>query len=167
MSLFQEWLCQLSDLKLFTDYIINVTAVSPAGSSSFLSGLMMEDIGENWNYNERIKKTNVGPDHNWTAASHYWLHLRREGKGVRRGSEVTSPFVFYDSAVKPDPPVDVRVSLQNKRHLLVEWSPPSSWRDLEIFPLKYHIRYQWENRGSPKSVNVSLLRLIRLILQIN
>uniref|UniRef100_A0A3P8V562 Epstein-Barr virus induced 3 n=1 Tax=Cynoglossus semilaevis TaxID=244447 RepID=A0A3P8V562_CYNSE len=96
----QEWLCQLSDLKLFTDYIINVTAVSPAGSSSFLSGLMMEDI------------------------------------------------------VKPDPPVDVRVSLQNKRHLLVEWSPPSSWRDLEIFPLKYHIRYQWENRGSPKSVNL-------------
>ncbi|KAF0044101.1 hypothetical protein F2P81_003259 [Scophthalmus maximus] len=96
----QLWQCQLSDLKLLTDYIINVTAVHSGGSSSYLSSFMLEDI------------------------------------------------------VRPDPPVDVRVSPHNGRDLLVEWSPPSTWNDLDIFPLKYQIMYQWEIRGIPKSVNL-------------
>lgn len=96
----QLWQCQLSDLKLLTDYIINVTAVHSGGSSSYLSSFMLEDI------------------------------------------------------VRPDPPADVRVSPHNGRDLLVEWSPPSTWNDLDIFPLKYQIMYQWEIRGIPKSVNL-------------
>lgn len=94
------WQCYLPNLKLLTDYIINVTAVYPGGSSSHLSSLMLEDI------------------------------------------------------VKPDPPVDVRVSPLNSRSLLVEWSPPPTWANLDIIPLKYQILYQWENRGTPKSVNL-------------
>lgn len=37
----------LPDLKLFTDYIINVTAIDPSNrSSSYLSSFMLEDIGK-------------------------------------------------------------------------------------------------------------------------
>ncbi|XP_058472133.1 interleukin-27 subunit beta [Solea solea] len=96
----QVWLCQMPNLKLLTSYIINVTAVSSAGSSSYLASFMLEDI------------------------------------------------------VKPDPPVDVQVSPCNTRNLLVEWSPPSTWSHLNIFPLKYQIMYQWENKGTPQSVNL-------------
>ncbi|KAG8013253.1 Interleukin-27 subunit beta [Nibea albiflora] len=93
--------CTLPNLKLLTDYILNVTAVSASGeSSSHLSSFMLEDI------------------------------------------------------VKPDPPVDVRVSPLNIRSLLVEWSPPPTWANLYIFPLKYQILYQWESRGTPKSINL-------------
>ncbi|XP_038585233.1 interleukin-27 subunit beta [Micropterus salmoides] len=94
------WHCQLPNLKLLTDYIINVTAVYSVGSSSHLSSFMLEDI------------------------------------------------------VKPDPPLDVRVSPHNVRNLLVEWSPPPTWANLDILPLKYQILYQWQNRGTPKSVNL-------------
>ncbi|XP_044023254.1 interleukin-27 subunit beta [Siniperca chuatsi] len=94
------WHCHLPNLKLLTNYIINVTAVYSGGSTSHLSSFMMEDI------------------------------------------------------VKPDPPVDIRVSPHNARNLLVEWSPPPTWAYLDILPLKYQILYQWENRGSPKSVNL-------------
>ncbi|XP_036928654.1 interleukin-27 subunit beta [Acanthopagrus latus] len=96
----QMWFCLLPNLKLLTDYIINITAVSPGGSSSYLASFMLEEI------------------------------------------------------VKPDPPVDVRVSPRGPRNLLVEWSPPPSWANLDILPLKYQILYQWENRGTPKSVNL-------------
>lgn len=90
----QLWHCHLPNLKLLTDYIINITAVHSSGSSSHLLSFMLEDI------------------------------------------------------VKPDPPVDVRVSPLNIRNLLVQWSPPPTWTNLDIFPLKYHIRYQWENRST-------------------
>ncbi|XP_049451829.1 interleukin-27 subunit beta isoform X1 [Epinephelus fuscoguttatus] len=63
-----------------------------------------------------------------------------------------SSFMLED-IVKPDPPVNVRVSPQDVRNLLVQWSPPPSWANLNIFPLKYQILYRWENRGNPKSVN--------------
>ncbi|XP_042356882.1 interleukin-27 subunit beta [Plectropomus leopardus] len=96
----QLWHCRLPNLKLLTEYIINITAVSAGESSPHLSSFMMEDI------------------------------------------------------VKPDPPVDVRVSPHNARNLLVEWAPPPSWAYLDIFPLKYQILYQWENRGNPKTVNL-------------
>lgn len=60
-------------------------------------------------------------------------------------------------SVKPDPPVDVRVSPTNNRKLLVEWSPPPTWTNLAIFPLKYQIIYQWENKGIRRSVKVSMI----------
>ncbi|KAM9355342.1 interleukin-27 subunit beta [Pholidichthys leucotaenia] len=94
----QIWLCHLPNLKLFTDYIINITAVH-SGSSSYMTSFMLEDI------------------------------------------------------VKPDPPVDVRVSPQNG-NILVQWSPPLTWKNLDIFPLQYYIVYQWENKGTPKSVSL-------------
>ncbi|XP_069566808.1 interleukin-27 subunit beta [Brachyistius frenatus] len=96
----QLWHCHLPNMKLLTDYIINITAVHSGGSSSHLLSFMLEDI------------------------------------------------------VKPDSPVNVRVSPHNINNLLVEWSPPPTWTNTDIFPLKYHIMYQWENRGTPKSVNL-------------
>ncbi|KAK2826447.1 hypothetical protein Q5P01_020661 [Channa striata] len=95
----QFWHCHLPNLKLLTNYIINVTAVYSGGSSSHLTSFMLEDI------------------------------------------------------VKPDPPVHVRVSPRNIKDLLVEWSPPPTWDNLDIFPLKYQLLYQWENRDTPRSVN--------------
>ncbi|XP_056282504.1 interleukin-27 subunit beta [Pseudoliparis swirei] len=103
--------CQLPDLKLLTDYVINVTAVSAAGSSSRLSSFMLEDI------------------------------------------------------VKPDPPVEVRVSPPGTRGLLVEWSPPPTWTNLDIFPLKYQIRYRWEIRGSQKSATLGPFESTRVELK--
>lgn len=94
----QLWHCHLPDLKLLTDYIINVTAVYPGASSSHLASFMLEDI------------------------------------------------------VKPDPPVNVRISPQHNSTLVMEWAPPPSWAYINIFPLKYQIQYQWDNRGSPVSV---------------
>ncbi|XP_069391478.1 interleukin-27 subunit beta isoform X3 [Paralichthys olivaceus] len=96
----QLWHCELPNLKLLTDYIINVTAVNSGGSSSYLSSFMLEDI------------------------------------------------------VKPDPPVDVQVSSDSTSNLLVKWSPPSNWTNLHIFPLKYQIMYQQENRGTVSSVKL-------------
>lgn len=58
------------------------------------------------------------------------------------------------SEVKPDSPVDVRVFPRNLRHLLLRWSPPPTWDNLDIFPLKYQLRYQWENRGLTRTVHV-------------
>ncbi|XP_050934156.1 LOW QUALITY PROTEIN: interleukin-27 subunit beta [Lates calcarifer] len=105
------WHCHLPNLKLLTDYIINVTAVHSGGSSSQLASFMLEDI------------------------------------------------------VKPDPPVDVRVSPHNIRNLLVEWSPPPTWANLDIFPLKYQIMYQWENRGTPKFVSLGPFENTRVELR--
>ncbi|CAJ1074412.1 interleukin-27 subunit beta isoform X1 [Xyrichtys novacula] len=94
------WHCYLPNLKLLTDYIINVTAVYPEASSSHLASFMMEDI------------------------------------------------------VKPDPPVDVQVSPQMNRNLLVEWSPPQTWAYINIFPLNYQILYQWVSKGVTRHVNL-------------
>uniref|UniRef100_A0A3Q3W598 Fibronectin type-III domain-containing protein n=1 Tax=Mola mola TaxID=94237 RepID=A0A3Q3W598_MOLML len=104
------WLCYLPNLKIFTDYIINVTAVHPSVSSTYMSSFMLEDI------------------------------------------------------VKPDPPEDIRVSLNNT-NLLVEWSPPSSWANLDVLPLKYHILYQWEIRGILQSVKLGPLERTKLELR--
>lgn len=56
--------------------------------------------------------------------------------------------------MKPDPPVDVQVSPHDVKHLVLQWSPPPTWTSLDIFPLKYQVLYQWENRGIPTSVKV-------------
>ncbi|XP_008397518.1 interleukin-27 subunit beta [Poecilia reticulata] len=96
----QLWHCHLPNLKLLTEYILNITVVHSGGSSFHLSSFMLEDI------------------------------------------------------VKPDPPVDVRVSPLATKYLLVEWSPPPTWTSTDIFPLKYQILYQWEIRGSPKFNNL-------------
>uniref|UniRef100_A0A668ABX7 Epstein-Barr virus induced 3 n=2 Tax=Myripristis murdjan TaxID=586833 RepID=A0A668ABX7_9TELE len=106
----QLWHCHLGDLKLLTDYIINITAVNPVGSSSHLTSFMLEDI------------------------------------------------------VKPDPPIDVRVSPRSSRKLMVVWSPPPTWSNLDIFPLKYQIQYQWENRGTPQSMHLGPFERTRIEL---
>ncbi|KAM6912227.1 interleukin-27 subunit beta [Xenentodon cancila] len=40
----QLWLCHLPNLKLLTNYIINITAVRSGSSSSHLTSFMLEDI---------------------------------------------------------------------------------------------------------------------------
>ncbi|KAK5857643.1 hypothetical protein PBY51_010871 [Eleginops maclovinus] len=70
-----------------------------------------------------------------------------------RNSVHLSSFMLED-IVKPDPPVNVQVSPYDFRNLSVQWSPPPTWALLDIFPLKYQIKYQWESRGIQKSVNL-------------
>ncbi|KAF3845053.1 hypothetical protein F7725_008216 [Dissostichus mawsoni] len=70
-----------------------------------------------------------------------------------RSSFHLSSFMLED-IVKPDPPVDITVSPHDSKRLLVQWSPPPTWAHLDIFPLKYQIKYQRESRGIPQSYNV-------------
>ena len=49
--------------------------------------------------------------------------------------------------MKPDPPVELRVSQGGPHRLAVEWSPPPTWSNLEVFPLKYRVRYQRTQRS--------------------
>ncbi|XP_077429389.1 interleukin-27 subunit beta-like isoform X1 [Vanacampus margaritifer] len=98
------WHCHLPNLKLLTDYIINVTTLSSTeSSSSYLSSFMLEDI------------------------------------------------------VKPDPPVDVKVSSFHARNMLLEWSAPPTWTHLNMVPLKYQITYKWDHKGQNKSVSLGPL----------
>nr|XP_046174905.1 interleukin-27 subunit beta-like [Oncorhynchus gorbuscha] len=49
----------------------------------------------------------------------------------------------------------VNVTLQavpGKLKLLVKWDPPSSWSDHTLFPLKYQVRYHWDNKGTPHEI---------------
>ncbi|XP_047466200.1 interleukin-27 subunit beta [Mugil cephalus] len=107
----QLWRCHLPNLKLLTDYIINVTAVHSSGSSSHLTSFMLEDI------------------------------------------------------VKPDRPVDIRVSPHGPRKMLLEWSPPPTWTNMNILPLKYHIVYKWIHRGTPMLVNLGPFENTRMELR--
>lgn len=125
------WHCYLPNLKLFTDYIINITAVCPAGSSSHVSSFMLEDIGENGAQLDQAR---------WFKFSAHWN---------------ANELFLSGSTVKPDPPINVRVS-PKVRSLLVEWSLPLTWVHEDIFPLKYHIRYQRDKWGTPMFVNVRL-----------
>lgn len=92
------WLCQLDHLKLYTNYILNVTSISPLGNITRLTSFMVEDL------------------------------------------------------VKPDPPVELRVS-QKVRKLVVDWSPPPTWSNLDVFPLKYQLRLSWSHRGDNHTVS--------------
>ncbi|XP_053701459.1 interleukin-27 subunit beta [Synchiropus splendidus] len=87
------WHCHLPDLKLLTDYIVNITAVHSNGSCTHLTSFMVEDI------------------------------------------------------VKPDPPTSIQVSSRNHSNIMVTWSPPPTWANLEIFPLKYEMLYHYDHRG--------------------
>ncbi|XP_071354930.1 interleukin-27 subunit beta isoform X2 [Trachinotus anak] len=78
-------------------------------------------------------------------------------------SHLTS-FMLED-IVKPDPPEDVRVSPNNIRDLFLQWSPPCTWANLDIFPLKYQIMYQWETRGTPKSVSLGPIESTKVELK--
>lgn len=60
---------------------------------------------------------------------------------------------FCVSAVKPDPPERVTATPMrfNARRLEVSWHSPSTWPDIDNFPLKYFLRYrplireQWQH----------------------
>ncbi|KAJ3613744.1 hypothetical protein NHX12_019990 [Muraenolepis orangiensis] len=106
----QVWVCQLDHLKLYTDYVLNVTSVSAQGNSTRLTSFMVEDI------------------------------------------------------VKPDSPVELRVSPGGPRKLVVEWSPPPTWSNLDVFPLKYRLRYRWSNRPRNHTVQLGPYESTRVAL---
>ncbi|TNN40002.1 Interleukin-27 subunit beta [Liparis tanakae] len=72
---------------------------------------------------------------------------------------------MLEDIVKPDPPVEVRVSPPGTSGLLVEWSPPPTWTNLDIFPLKYQIRCRWEIHGSQKSATLGPFESTRVELK--
>ncbi|XP_046716301.1 ciliary neurotrophic factor receptor subunit alpha [Silurus meridionalis] len=69
------------------------------------------------------------------------------------GSASTASSFEESNMVKPDPPEKVvaRPIPNNARRLEVTWSSPSTWPDIESFPLKYFLRYrplirdQWQH----------------------
>ncbi|NXX95289.1 IL27B protein, partial [Centropus bengalensis] len=63
-------------------------------------------------------------------------------------------FFLLENIIKPDPPEDVRVLPipGETTKLLLEWCPPGSWPFPEYFPLKYRIRYSWEESVITKTV---------------
>ncbi|XP_076829235.1 interleukin-27 subunit beta isoform X2 [Brachyhypopomus gauderio] len=50
--------------------------------------------------------------------------------------------ILIEDIVKPDPPVEVKVTLQPGRKLLVRWSPPPTWPDPVNFTLRYKVEVQ-------------------------
>lgn len=62
-------------------------------------------------------------------------------------------------AVKPDPPERVTATpvRLNARRLEVSWHSPSTWPDIDNFPLKYFLRYrplireQWQHVSSSQA----------------
>uniref|UniRef100_A0A4W4GIT6 Fibronectin type-III domain-containing protein n=2 Tax=Electrophorus electricus TaxID=8005 RepID=A0A4W4GIT6_ELEEL len=54
--------------------------------------------------------------------------------------------ILIDDIMKPDPPVNVKVTLQPGRKLHVQWAPPPSWPDPVNFTLKYKVQFQWDKR---------------------
>ncbi|XP_064824083.1 interleukin-27 subunit beta-like [Oncorhynchus masou masou] len=51
----------------------------------------------------------------------------------------------------------VNLTLQavpGKLKLLVKWDPPPSWSDHTLFPLKYQVRYHWDNKGTPHEMTL-------------
>uniref|UniRef100_A0A8C6TV29 Fibronectin type-III domain-containing protein n=1 Tax=Neogobius melanostomus TaxID=47308 RepID=A0A8C6TV29_9GOBI len=105
----QQWHCHLPDLKLLTDYILNVTAVYPDSHSVHLSTFMIEDIA--------------------------------------------------------GPPVALHVSSPDPRTVLVQWEPPSTWTNIDIFPLKYKIMYQWRRDGEIHSQHLPFCERRRVPLR--
>ncbi|KAI4902551.1 hypothetical protein NFI96_020801 [Prochilodus magdalenae] len=69
------------------------------------------------------------------------------------GKASTATSFEESSMVKPDPPEKVvaRPIPNNVRRLEVTWSSPSTWPDIDSFPLKYFLRYrplirdQWQH----------------------
>ncbi|XP_006902219.1 PREDICTED: uncharacterized protein LOC102860495 [Elephantulus edwardii] len=47
-----------------------------------------------------------------------------------------------DEIIKPDPPVNIRVSRIPENYLRVQWNPPGSWPLPETYRLKYQLRYR-------------------------
>uniref|UniRef100_UPI003AAD20B8 ciliary neurotrophic factor receptor subunit alpha n=1 Tax=Centroberyx gerrardi TaxID=166262 RepID=UPI003AAD20B8 len=82
---------------------------------------------------------------------------RNSGAGVREGLErfwkVKWRHLTILDAIKPDPPERVVATPipNNVRRLEVSWNSPSTWPDVDNFPLKYFLRYrplirnQWQH----------------------
>ncbi|XP_060773743.1 interleukin-27 subunit beta [Neoarius graeffei] len=51
--------------------------------------------------------------------------------------------VIFEDIIKPDPPVNVKVTALPGKKLHVQWAPPPTWPDPVIFPLKYKVQFQW------------------------
>ncbi|XP_044153694.1 interleukin-27 subunit beta-like [Bufo gargarizans] len=60
------------------------------------------------------------------------------------GSITQLHYFFMENIIRPDPPVNVSISsiCRESKKLYVQWQPPPSWPYLEIFPLKYKVRYR-------------------------
>ncbi|XP_063075802.1 interleukin-27 subunit beta [Engraulis encrasicolus] len=73
------------------------------------------------------------------------------------GSATTLMSFDLEENVKPDPPVDVKVTplwkARDQRRVLVEWRPPPTWPEPELFPLKYKVRYYWGSNRQPVEVD--------------
>uniref|UniRef100_A0AAY4AR46 Fibronectin type-III domain-containing protein n=1 Tax=Denticeps clupeoides TaxID=299321 RepID=A0AAY4AR46_9TELE len=54
-------------------------------------------------------------------------------------------FILED-IVKPDPPVNLTITASSAKRATVEWTPPPSWPDTVHFPLKYTVRYYWDQQ---------------------
>ncbi|KAI4886273.1 hypothetical protein NFI96_010603 [Prochilodus magdalenae] len=66
------------------------------------------------------------------------------------GSAASILSVLLEDIVKPDPPVDVKVTPLPGKKVHVQWAPPPTWQDPESFPLKYKVNFYW---GNPNTDN--------------
>lgn len=58
--------------------------------------------------------------------------------------------------MKPDAPVNVKVTALPGRKLQVQWAPPPTWPDPVTFPLKYVVQFQWGNANAASVVSRTL-----------
>ncbi|XP_067824157.1 interleukin-27 subunit beta-like [Heptranchias perlo] len=64
---------------------------------------------------------------------------------------------IVEKIIKPDPPTDVRLSpISNQpKKLLLQWKPPVTWPDSDLFLLKYTIKYWRAGSNRPRMIEVS------------
>ncbi|XP_078280179.1 interleukin-27 subunit beta-like [Rhinoraja longicauda] len=73
------------------------------------------------------------------------------------GSRSTIKEFIVEKIIKPDPPADVSLSpIPNQRKkLLLQWKPPATWPNPQLFLLKYIIKYWQAGSGRPRMIEIS------------
>ncbi|KAK1786714.1 hypothetical protein P4O66_017099, partial [Electrophorus voltai] len=125
----QDQQCILEELELYATvpHLVNITAVNGLGSATRILPILIDDISKILLFS---LNTSVMLEYLLTTGL---LQVKR--------------YFFPEwPAVKPDPPVNVKVTLQPGRKLHVQWAPPPSWPDPVNFTLKYKVQFQWDKR---------------------
>ncbi|XP_051894009.1 interleukin-27 subunit beta-like [Pristis pectinata] len=73
------------------------------------------------------------------------------------GSRSTTKEIIVEKIIKPDPPADVSLSpIPNQRKkLLLQWKPPVTWPNPQLFLLKYIIKYWQAGSDRPRMIEIS------------
>ncbi|XP_059846813.1 interleukin-27 subunit beta-like [Hypanus sabinus] len=73
------------------------------------------------------------------------------------GSRSTMKEFIVEKIIKPDPPTEVSLSpiANQQKKLLLQWKPPATWPNPQLFLLKYIIKYWKAGSNTPRMIEIS------------